>query len=43
MACNAIEADTIQELEAALSATQAPDRPLVIAANIDPAQYAAQF
>jgi acetolactate synthase-1/2/3 large subunit len=43
MACDAVEADTIQELEAALSATQAPDRPLVIAANIDPAQYAAQF
>jgi len=43
MACDAVEADTIQELEAALSAAQAPDRPLVIAANIDPAQYAAQF
>ena len=43
MACDAIEADTIQQLEAALSAPQDPDRPLVIAANIDPAQYAAQF
>ena len=43
MACDAVEANTIQELETALSATQAPDRPLVIAANIDPAQYAAQF
>ena len=43
MACDAVEANTIQELETALSATQSPDRPLVIAANIDPAQYAAQF
>jgi acetolactate synthase-1/2/3 large subunit len=43
MACDAVEANTIHELETALSATQAPDRPLVIAANIDPAQYAAQF
>lgn len=43
MDCDAVEANSIQELEAALSAAQAPDRPLVIAANIDPAQYAAQF
>ena len=43
MACDAVEANTIQELEAALSVPQDPDRPLVIAANIDPAQYAAQF
>lgn len=43
MACDAIEADTIAGLEKALSAAQSPDRPLVIAANIDPAQYAAQF
>ncbi|MFT7570276.1 MAG: acetolactate synthase-1/2/3 large subunit [Paracoccaceae bacterium] len=43
MDCDAVEANSVQELEAALSATQAPDRPLVIAANIDPAQYAAQF
>ena len=43
MACDAIEADSIAGLEKALSAAQSPDRPLVIAANIDPAQYAAQF
>ncbi len=43
MACDAIEADTIAGLEQALTAPQAPDRPLVIAANIDPAQYVAQF
>lgn len=43
MDCDALEANSIQELEAALSAAQTPNRPLVIAANIDPAQYAAQF
>jgi acetolactate synthase-1/2/3 large subunit len=43
MDCDAIEADTPAALRKALSAPQSPDRPLVIAANIDPAQYAAQF
>ena len=43
MDCDSVEAHKIEELEAALSAAQASDRPLVIAAHIDPAQYAAQF
>lgn len=43
MDCDAVEANSAAELENALTASQAPDRPLVIAANIDPAQYAAQF
>ena len=43
MDCDSVEAHKIDELEAALSAAQASDRPLVIAAHIDPAQYAAQF
>lgn len=43
MDCDAVEADSVADLEKALSERHAPDRPLVIAANIDPAQYAAQF
>ena len=43
MDCDSVEAHKIDELEAALSAAQASASPLVIAAHIDPAQYAAQF
>lgn len=43
MSCDGIAVDNIADLEKALSAGPAPDRPLVIGATIDPAQYAAQF
>lgn len=43
MGCDGIKVDSGSGLEAALTSARAKDRPLVIAARIDPAQYAAQF
>ena len=43
MGCDGINVASARELEAALAAPRSPDRPLVIGATIDPAQYAAQF
>ena len=43
MDCDAASTDNAADLERILSAPQRPDKPLLIAANIDPAQYAAQF
>ena len=43
MDCDAAATDNAADLERILSAPQRPDKPLLIAANIDPAQYAAQF
>lgn len=43
MGCDGINVNNTRALEAALSGPRASDRPLVIGAKIDPAQYAAQF
>ena len=43
MECDAAATDNAADLERILSAPQRPDKPLLIAAHIDPAQYAAQF
>jgi len=43
MGCDGVNVDSAAALERALSAPRATDRPLVIGARIDPAQYAAQF
>jgi acetolactate synthase-1/2/3 large subunit len=43
MGCDGINVDCAKGLENALSATRTKDRPLVIGAKIDPAQYSAQF
>ena len=43
MACDGIRVETPAELERVLSGPRSADRPLVIGAVIDPAQYAAQF
>jgi acetolactate synthase I/II/III large subunit len=43
MGCDGVAVDSLAALEAALAAQHAPDRPLVIGARIEPAQYAAQF
>ncbi|HSW23720.1 MAG TPA: thiamine pyrophosphate-binding protein [Burkholderiaceae bacterium] len=43
MGCDGINVDSTRALEAALAAPRSTDRPLVIGATIDPAQYAAQF
>ena len=43
MGCDGITVDSVPGLEKALTGHAAPDRPLVIGAGIDPAQYAAQF
>jgi len=43
MGCDGIDVDSIRVLEAALDGPRAKDRPLVIGAKIDPAQYAGQF
>ena len=43
MGCDGVAADSAAALERTLAAPRAGDRPLVIGANIDPAQYAAQF
>ena len=43
MGCDGIAVDSATALEAALAARRDADRPLLIGAQIDPAQYAAQF
>ena len=43
MGCDGVNVDSLAGLEAALGAKRSADRPLVIGAKIDPAQYAAQF
>ena len=43
MGCDGVAVDSIKGLESALTGGRAKDRPLVIGARIDPAQYAAQF
>jgi acetolactate synthase-1/2/3 large subunit len=43
MGCDGIDVDSIKALENVLAGARAKDRPLVIGAKIDPAQYAAQF
>ena len=43
MGCDGVDVDSVTALEAALTAPRAKDKPLVIGARIDPAQYAAQF
>ena len=43
MGCDGITVDSVRSLENALAAPRAADRPLVIGARIDPAQYVAQF
>ena len=43
MGCAGAVADSVAALERLLSAPRPNDRPLVIGAQIDPAQYAAQF
>ncbi len=43
MGCAGVTVDSAAALERALAAPRAPDRPLVVGAQIDPAQYAAQF
>jgi len=43
MGCDGVMVDSAAALERVLGAKRATDRPLVIGAKIDPAQYAAQF
>lgn len=43
MGCDGVDVDSIKGLEGALAGSRAKDRPLVIGARIDSAQYAAQF
>ena len=43
MGCDGVDVDSARALEGVLGAARANDRPLVIGAHIDPAQYAAQF
>jgi acetolactate synthase-1/2/3 large subunit len=43
MGCDGVNVDSARALEAALAAPRSANRPLVIGAAIDPAQYAAQF
>jgi len=43
MGCDGVNVDSVKSLEGVLAAPRAQDRPLVIGARIDPAQYAAQF
>lgn len=43
MGCDGINVDNATALRAALEGPRSTDRPLVIGARIDPAQYAAQF
>jgi acetolactate synthase-1/2/3 large subunit len=43
MGCDGVAVDSASALEKAFADGGAPDRPLVIGATIDPAQYAAQF
>jgi acetolactate synthase-1/2/3 large subunit len=43
MACDAVRVDSAAEFERVMQQGPAKDRPLVIAAHIDPSQYMAQF
>ncbi len=43
MACDSVRVDSSAELEKVVATPLTSDRPLVIAAHIDPAQYMAQF
>jgi acetolactate synthase-1/2/3 large subunit len=43
MGCDGVNVDSVKALESVLAATRAKDRPLLIGAQIDPTQYAAQF
>jgi len=43
MGCDGVEVDSAKALESVLAGARARDRPLVIGAKIDPAQYATQF
>lgn len=43
MGCDGVAVDSASALEAALAQPRSRERPLVIGAHIDPAQYAAQF
>lgn len=43
MGCDGVDVDSVQALEGVLAGARAKDRPLVIGARIDPAQYVAQF
>jgi len=43
MGCDGVAVDSVGALERALAGPRSKDRPLVIGAKIDPAQYAAQF
>jgi acetolactate synthase-1/2/3 large subunit len=43
MACDGAATDNAAELTRILAAPQSPDKPLLIAARIDPMQYASQF
>jgi len=43
MGCDGVEVDSAEALESVLAGARAKDRPLVIGAKIDPAQYTAQF
>ncbi|MBM3599261.1 MAG: thiamine pyrophosphate-binding protein [Alphaproteobacteria bacterium] len=43
MGCDGIQVDDVRELERVIAAGPAADRPLVVGAVIDPAQYSAQF
>jgi len=43
MGCDGVMVDSVAALERVLGAKRASDRPLVVGAKIDPAQYAAQF
>jgi len=43
MGCDGLEVDSVKALDGVLGRPRAKDRPLVIGAKIDPAQYAAQF
>ena len=43
MGCDGVQVDNARDLERAIAAGPAADRPLVIGATIDPAQYSAQF
>jgi acetolactate synthase-1/2/3 large subunit len=43
MGCDGVDVDSAKALESVLAGKRAKDRPLLIGARIDPAQYAAQF
>jgi len=43
MGCDGVDVDSVKALESVLTGNRAKDRPLLIGARIDPAQYAAQF